>query len=83
MFLDVSDQEALPYATAPLLAWNHFGRKNLGFLYAIHHGAKVIYDFDDDNELKIPADGLPALPLQVPSCLVRQCVSAGRLSLAG
>jgi len=31
--------------------WNHFGRKNLGFLFAIHYGAKVIYDTDDDNEI--------------------------------
>ena len=33
------------------LPWNHFGRKNLGYLYAIQHGADVIFDFDDDNEL--------------------------------
>lgn len=26
-------------------------RKNLGYLYAIHHGATVIYDTDDDNLL--------------------------------
>lgn len=33
------------------IPWNHFGRKNLGYLYAIQHGALVIFDFDDDNEL--------------------------------
>ena len=31
--------------------WNHFGRKNLGYIYAIMHGAEQIFDFDDDNEL--------------------------------
>ena len=30
---------------------NHFSRKNIGYLYAIHHGAQQIYDTDDDNEL--------------------------------
>ena len=29
--------------------WGSFGRKNIGYLYAIQHGAKVIWDFDDDN----------------------------------
>jgi hypothetical protein len=29
--------------------YNHFARKNLGFLYAILRGAEFIYDFDDDN----------------------------------
>ena len=34
------------------LPWNTFGRKNVGYLYAISQGAKVIWDFDDDNLLK-------------------------------
>lgn len=34
------------------MPWNHFGRKNIGLLFAIHHGAKVIYDTDDDNEIQ-------------------------------
>ena len=37
--------------------WNHFARKNVGFLYAIRHGAKFIFDFDDDNELRSNDDG--------------------------
>ena len=28
-----------------LMPWNHFGRKNVGFLYAISHGAKVSYGY--------------------------------------
>ena len=34
-----------------MLPWNHFGRKNIGYLYAILHGATMIWDFDDDNML--------------------------------
>ncbi|KAI8816569.1 uncharacterized protein EV422DRAFT_279122 [Fimicolochytrium jonesii] len=33
------------------LPWNHFGRKNVGYLWAITHGAQQVWDFDDDNEL--------------------------------
>jgi hypothetical protein len=39
--------------------WNHFGRKNIGYLFAIHHGAKVIYDTDDDNEVVEEYNSLP------------------------
>ena len=34
-----------------LMPFNSFARKNIGYLFAIYHGAKVIYDFDDDNVL--------------------------------
>jgi len=50
--LTVEEQGALGYHILPHLPWNHFGRKNLGFLYAIRRGARVIYDTDDDNILK-------------------------------
>ena len=40
---------ALLTSSPQLIPWNHFGRKNVGFLYAIAHGAHVIYDTDDDN----------------------------------
>lgn len=54
--------EALPYHIVPLLKWNHFGRKNVGFLYAMHHGAEVIYDTEDDNILKVESEGIPFIP---------------------
>lgn len=41
-YLSPEDQEALPYRIKNLLSWDHFGRKNIGYLYAIHHGAKVM-----------------------------------------
>ena len=52
VFLDVETQLTLPYLITRLCAWNHFSRKNIGFIYAIHHGAEFIYDTDDDNILE-------------------------------
>ena len=49
VLLTAKDQETLPYTIS--VPWNHFARKNLGYLYAIHHGAEIIYDTDDDNLL--------------------------------
>ena len=34
-----------------ILPYNHFVRKNLGYLYAIQRGAEFVFDFDDDNLL--------------------------------
>jgi len=36
--------------------WNHFGRKSVGYLYAVQQGAKRIWDFDDDNYLIDPSE---------------------------
>lgn len=44
------------------LPWKSFGRKNLGFAIAVSQGAKVIYDFDDDNILLPLEDGTTAVP---------------------
>lgn len=38
--------------------WNHFSRKNLGYLFAICHKAEFVFDFDDDNYIKLGDDGL-------------------------
>ena len=60
-YLTVEDQEALGRrntSTAAFISavpWAHFGRKNVGFLYAIAQGATELFDFDDDNWL-YPAD---------------------------
>mmetsp|Transcript_45585 Transcript_45585/g.73309 ORF Transcript_45585/g.73309 Transcript_45585/m.73309 type:complete len:512 (+) Transcript_45585:414-1949(+) len=56
VYLSPHDQSSLGYGTTPLLNWNHFGRKNVAFIYAIQHGAKVIYDVDDDNVLSEPKE---------------------------
>ena len=34
------------------MPWHSFGRKNVGYLFAISNGANVIWDFDDDNIIK-------------------------------
>ena len=39
--------------------WKHFCRKNLGYLFAIMHGAEFIFDFDDDNYIQLDDNGLP------------------------
>lgn len=49
IFLDVKKQLALGYQTTKLLKYKSYARKSIGFLYAIQHGAKVIYETDDDN----------------------------------
>jgi len=50
-YLSAASQQTLPYSIMKLLRWNHFGRKNVGFMYAIHHGAEWVFDFDDDNAI--------------------------------
>lgn len=52
IYLTVERQRALHFQIVDHIPWRHFGRKNIGYLYAIAHGAKVIYDTDDDNRLK-------------------------------
>src|SRR5579885_1799997 len=49
-YLSPEKQLSLGYKLTPLLPWNHYCRKNIGYLYAIEHGATIIYDTDDDNE---------------------------------
>lgn len=44
------------------IPWKSFGRKNIGFAVAVSHGAKVIYDFDDDNILLPLEDGTTIRP---------------------
>lgn len=51
--LTVEEQEKMPLETVKYLRWNHYARKNLGYLYAIMNGAELIYETDDDN---IPYD---------------------------
>ena len=47
------------------LPWNSIGRKIIGYIYAITHGATIIWDFDDDNMLKFWIQG--AAPPGAPS----------------
>ena len=58
-------QETMDSPFVHTIPWSHFGRKNIGYLYAIMHGASVIWDFDDDNMLKFWIPG--AAPAKAPS----------------
>ena len=42
-------QKTLGYRIHDLLEYRSYPRKNIGYLYAIQHGAKIIYETDDDN----------------------------------
>jgi hypothetical protein len=53
IFLDIPSQKKLFPELCELLPYNHYCRKNLGYLYAIKKGYKIIYETDDDN---IPYD---------------------------
>lgn len=51
--LSVEEQKTLPFTILKYLPWNHYARKNIGYLYAMLQGAELIYETDDDN---IPYD---------------------------
>jgi hypothetical protein len=48
-FLPVDDQQKLGFGLVNRLPFNHYARKNIGYLYAMRAGADIIYDTDDDN----------------------------------
>ena len=52
-FLSANEQIELSkhFSMINNIPWNHFGRKNVGYLYATLHGARMVWDFDDDNGL--------------------------------
>jgi hypothetical protein len=52
-YLDVAAQRRLFGAFADAVPYRHYCRKNLGYLYAIRRGARLILETDDDN---IPYD---------------------------
>ena len=57
-YLSPEDQRQMQqqFRVISLLPWNHFGRKNIGFLYALSNGAQWVFDFDDDNLLHLPIE---------------------------
>jgi hypothetical protein len=52
VFLSVADQEAMPFQFVKQVPHKNYARKAIGYLYALQHGAKVIYESDDDNAPK-------------------------------
>ena len=59
IYLSPVGQQEVASKFAGLLPWNSYTRKNIGYLYAISQGARVIYDSDDDN---IPLDNWVSEP---------------------
>jgi nucleoside-diphosphate-sugar epimerase len=63
VYLTPEDQRKLGYHISAELPWNHFGRKNVGYLYAIQHGAQNIFDVDDDNIINCAGNlAIPSTP---------------------
>jgi len=58
IYLDIPSQKKLFPELSELLPYNHYCRKNLGYLYAIKKGYKIIYETDDDN---IPYDNFDTI----------------------
>ncbi|CAN0139819.1 unnamed protein product [Scytosiphon promiscuus] len=59
-YLSAHGQEKLPYRIVGSSLSNSSGRRNIGYMYAIHHGAQVIYDVDSGTYL---TDFVAELPL--------------------
>ena len=49
IFLDIETQKKLFPDLCDLIPYNHYCRKNIGYLYAIKKEYKIIYETDDDN----------------------------------
>jgi hypothetical protein len=58
IYLDIPSQKKLFPELSELLPYNHYCRKNLGYLYAVKKGYKIIYETDDDN---IPYDNFDSI----------------------
>ncbi|MBL6964554.1 MAG: DUF288 domain-containing protein [Bacteroidetes bacterium] len=48
-FLSLADQLKLPFEFAKEVPTGHYARKNIGYLLAIHNGAEILLETDDDN----------------------------------
>lgn len=67
-FLSVDDQLKLDFRYAHTAPFNHYARKNIGYLLAMSEGSEVIYDTDDDNWPKANW----SMPLSACSLMVGQ-----------
>ena len=56
VFLSTDDQDGTFPLLSKAIPWNHIGRKNIGYMYAIKHSAEKIWDFDDDNVDVVPTN---------------------------
>ena len=49
IYLSIKEQKYLGYNIIKYIKNNSYSKRNIGYLYAIEHGAKEIYDIDEDN----------------------------------
>ena len=49
VYLDIHAQHEIAPGLSNAIPFNHYGRKMLGYVYAIQQGAEIIIDTDDDN----------------------------------
>jgi hypothetical protein len=49
IYLDIKKQHELFPEISKLIPYNHYARKNIGYLYAIQNNYNIIYETDDDN----------------------------------
>ena len=49
MFCDVAAQSNLGFAICDQLPFNHYARKNIGYLLALKNGDEFVFETDDDN----------------------------------
>ena len=61
VFLSIERQRELGYHLHAHLPTRHYARKNIGYLYAVQHGAEIIYETDDDNLLRSDLSTFEAL----------------------
>lgn len=52
VYLNIKEQQRLGFNIYDHVPFNSYTRKNIGYLYAIKNGARIIYDTDDDNFLE-------------------------------
>jgi hypothetical protein len=52
VYLSLKDQINLNYNILKYIPINSYSRKNIGYLYAIEHGAKEIFEIDDNIKIK-------------------------------
>ncbi len=57
-YLSPAWQRRCPFTLARRLPWNHYARKNIGYLEAARRGAGLIAESDDDNH-PLPGWGFP------------------------
>src|SRR6185436_17870880 len=48
-YLNINAQIDLSSSLANTIPFNHYGRKMIGYVYAMQQGADIIIDSDDDN----------------------------------